>query len=334
MARRPTRARTSGQPGAQPARWPRHAEWVLAVGTLLLLGLAGGRARTTDTHMPQAAPLADYGPILIRAASLHDPARRYRVVATAAGQVVERSLDGVRWQTLLTPAFPKAAGTAAAAPSDTQGMPSDARPFPPRGRGSEGCPAAYTTVRALIPARSGPDIYVATAGENGDYLDGGCGGAIGGIFAIRTDGVAAPLGHDGLPFDQDPVGRTIRSYDVRGILVDPRYGSILYVQSGAGTGIGSPPPGLYKSTDSGVRWREIDAGLRPSTIYPCLPWPAGERLRSRHTADRGGQPGPAPVPERHRCVSQRGWRCLLAADGAEARGDTNAREGSGACTWP
>ena len=260
-------------------------ERAFAVGALVLLGLVGGRAGIASRHPAAATPRPGQGSILLRATSLQDPARRYRVVATVAGQVVERSTDsGAHWRTLLTPAFAAGAGTPAATPHlDPSAIETPGRsPVPGYQRAGVGrvapgiaedreCPAAYTAVRALTPARSGPDLYVATAGDAGNYLDGGCGSAIGGIFAFHANGVVKALGYDGLPFDQDPVGRTIRAYDVRGVVLDFLHSSVLYVQTGAGTAPDSPPPGLYKSVDAGRHWREIDAGLRPSATIRAFP---------------------------------------------------------------
>ena len=260
-------------------------ERAFAVGALVLLGLAGGRVGTASRHPAAATPGSGSGSILLLATSLQDPARRYRVVATAGGQVVERSTDsGAHWRALLTPAFAAAAGTPAGTPhlaSSTIKTPyrSPVHGYQRAGVGrvtpgmaeDQGCPAAYATIRSLTPARSGPDLYVATAGAIGSYLDGGCGSAIGGIFAIRSDGVARVLGVYGLPFDQDPVGRTIRAYDVRGIVLDLLHSPILYVQAGAGTAPNSPPPGLYKSSNDGRHWREIDIGLQPSATIRVFP---------------------------------------------------------------
>ncbi|MGH2410801.1 MAG: Kelch repeat-containing protein, partial [Chloroflexota bacterium] len=60
------------------------------------------------------------------------------------------------------------------------------------------------------------------------------------------------------------MGRTIRTYDIYSVVTDPRNPGVIYVHASQGTGPGSPPAGLYKTTNNGGHWAEIDSGLRPS----------------------------------------------------------------------
>ena len=99
---------------------------------------------------------------------------------------------------------------------------------------------------------TGYRLYMGTEGTPGTYLAQGCDSAVGGIFAEKASGAIVALGHDGLPFAQDPVGRTIRAYDVDLIVASASGGQVdLYVHAGDGTGPGSPPTGLYQH-----RWRQ------------------------------------------------------------------------------
>ena len=177
---------------------------------------------------------------------------QYRVQAGSGGEIVERSTDGgASWQPVLSPASPlgavqhSALATAAGSCS----------------------PVLYSTVATLVPTGTQSDqLYVATNGDQGNYLDGACAGTVGGIYAVGSDGAVRALGTTGLPFAQDPVGRTDPSYSIDSLVLDPTHPGTLYVHAGAGTGPYSPPAGLYKSTDAGSTWSQIDSGLQSSTV--------------------------------------------------------------------
>jgi hypothetical protein len=216
---------------------------------LLMMAYAPARQRIAEVAALLAGSASPPGATLLQAGS--GPIR-YRVEQGSMGDIVERSTDGgVTWSPVLSPV-------------------SDLRPAqqgaPAVGAGT--CsPVLYSAVSALVPTGTGDNqVYVATDGEQGNYLDGACAGTIGGIYAVGSAGDVHALGTTGLPFDQDPVERTNRSYSIDLIVPDPAHPGTLYVHAGAGAGPDSPPAGLYKSIDSGATWTEIDAGLQSSYL--------------------------------------------------------------------
>ncbi|HXT34869.1 MAG TPA: kelch repeat-containing protein [Chloroflexota bacterium] len=212
--------------------------------------------RTQPTHVAAArvglaAPTSS-GSVEMRVASLDSPSTVYRVRSTSTGEIVEISTDsGVHWTPVLAP--------------------TPAQPETPRRLGLVGSaptclPANYGHVNTLAALGTGAGtLFVGTMGTPGNYLDGGCSSADGGLYASIGGQAAIRLGTDGLPYAQDPVGRTVRAYDIDVVTADPRNPGSIYVHAAQGTGPDSPPAGLYRSTDGGGHWVEIDNGLRPST---------------------------------------------------------------------
>ncbi len=179
--------------------------------------------------------------------STADDATQYRVRDTTDGQIVEQSTDaGHSWTVVLSPTPARAARARAVV-------------------ASQGCsPATYNRVRTLARGHGGTArLYIGAGGQSGNYLEGGCNSATGGLYAQRSTGIVEALGHEGLPYDQDPVGRAPRAYTVDSVIVDPGDDATVYVHA-TGTGPGSPPEGLYKSMDGGQHWRAINEGVSPS----------------------------------------------------------------------
>ncbi len=193
--------------------------------------------------------------ITLQTVDPHNPQLWYRVSSSAAGQIVEQSSDGgQQWVAVLTP-----------------GQPAPLTANVSRTAANAACtPARYTKVQAFTPASAAVyGLYVGTAGTPGTYLARGCDSTVGGIFAERSgaSGGIIALGNDGLPYAEDPVGRTIRSYDVDTIVTTIiQNQTVLYVHASQGTGPGSPPTGLYSTMDNGQHWHEIDTGLQASAI--------------------------------------------------------------------
>ena len=163
----------------------------------------------------------------------------YRIASNS----VQRSTDGgLHWQTILTP----------------RGH----RQLP----GGAGCaPAHYVAVNAILQDRQLRDtLYVATSGTPGDYHNAGCDAAVGGFYVLANAG--APIARDsGLPFNQDPAGRTIRAYDLGRLTLDPTDGTKLIVDARGGFGPASPPAGLYCTIDGGRTWRFLHPLAAPTT---------------------------------------------------------------------
>jgi hypothetical protein len=229
-------------------RWLLHGLVVVGLALDAMLGGSTGVAPARNpAHAASVTPAVTLTAVDPRAAAV-----RYRVVTGPPGPIVEYSTDsGGHWAVAL--------------------MSGVARQSPAAVAAGAGCrPASYLAVRALTPVAVGsamaPSLYIATAGTIGDYLDGGCSSAVGGLFARQPSGAVTPLGTAGLPYDQDPAGRTIRAYDVDMVTPDPRQSAVLYVHASQGTGPGSPPEGLYRSVDAGRHWVEIDTGIRPSAV--------------------------------------------------------------------
>ncbi len=224
---------------------------VLVAATVM--GGSAGTAPPGRAHAVLSQLLAPLGSGM--AALAGDPGDSrpiYRVHATPDGQIVQESTDGgAQWTTLLTPSRgPQGSQSSTASIANPRCV-----------------PARYAAVRSLVtPAGGNARLFIATAGTPGNYLDGGCSSAVGGVYAGSGPGTVAPLGTDGLPFAQDPAGRTIRAYDVDSVTVAPSNSAVLYVHASGGTGPESPPAGLYRTTDGGTHWTEIDRGLQPSTV--------------------------------------------------------------------
>ncbi len=222
----------------------------VAVVVQTLIGIAAGdqdrqaSAGRAGSHPAVGARLnATLGPVQYQ----------YRARRSSAGDVVEYSTDGgALWSTLLVPVPALSGQSNAGAAVSTIGC----------------TPSSYSSVRILAATGTSGNspLYIGTAGAAGDYLDQGCSSAVGGIF-MSAGGSAPPvrLGADGLPFAQDPAGRTIRAYDVDAV-VPALAAGVIYVHASDGTGPASPPAGLYKTIDDGLHWSEIDTGLMPSSI--------------------------------------------------------------------
>jgi hypothetical protein len=220
------------------------------VAAIVLAAMLSGSATHGATAIQDPARSAgDAGPITITAMNPDNPQARYRVRSAQSGDVVEISIDGgSQWFSVLAP-VPAHPATAATNLLE--------RPI--------SCiPANYQSVNALTAIGAGAGtLYIGTAGTPGDYLDRGCSSAQGGPYVSVNGAAAVRLGTRGLPFAQDPVGRTIPAYGIDTVTADPHSGTI-YVHAADGTGPGSSPAGLYKTSDAGATWSEIDTGLRPS----------------------------------------------------------------------
>jgi len=177
----------------------------------------------------------------------------YRVV----GARVQRSTDGGRHWTLVL---------------DPGGH--------PRLRDNSCHPARYHNVVNLRVAGLFPSsLLVASRGAPGSARPGardlGCDAATGGLFVLRPDasGVlrsTAALA-SGLPYAQaaraaGAVPAAPRTYTLLDVTADPTNPNVLYANAaGAPRGLAgpaSPPGGLYRSTDGGLRWSAAMRGLR------------------------------------------------------------------------
>ncbi len=226
---------------------------IARLGTFIVILAAvatGNVAQRASAGHDSAQPGTDQGPITITTTNPHNSHARYRARSGRSGDVVEISTDdGSHWLNVLAPVPPRPNAGAYAA----------------LGQWSSCVPASYQRVDALAVDGAGPGmLYIGTAGAVGDYLDRGCSSAQGGLYASANGAAAASMGTRGLPYAQDPAGRTTPAFDVDAVTADPRINAI-YVHASGGTGPGSPPAGLYRSTDGGEAWTEVDAGLRPSS---------------------------------------------------------------------
>ncbi|HVA93056.1 MAG TPA: hypothetical protein VNL71_24820, partial [Chloroflexota bacterium] len=197
-----------------------HALVVVAtLGSLLSPGTAPRHARAARLR---SASLDGPGSIEILTADPANPQVLYRSRSTPSGDIVEVSTDaGVQWTLVLAPT---AAQPLSGVQANVAGMPAACRP------------ANYTNIQSLTASGGGTGtLYIGASGTVGDYLDGGCTSAVGGLYA-STGGASLHLGTDGLPYAQDPVGRTIRAYDIDAVTADPRDPGVIYVHASQGTG--------------------------------------------------------------------------------------------------
>jgi len=188
----------------------------------------------------------------------------YRVV----GAYVQRSTDGGRHWTLAL---------------DPGGH--------PRLRDRSCHPARYQGIENLRVAGLFPNsLLVASRGAPGDGRDRGCDAATGGLFVLRPNGRGGLRGTaalaSGLPYAQAihpaRTGRTRgmvmvksapRTYDLLDIVADPTSPAVLYAEAAGDTGPpgpGSPPAGLYRSTDNGLHWRAAMRGLSGRVEHASL----------------------------------------------------------------
>jgi len=234
-----------------PALGPLH-------GSVTHGGRAGkpGRPAATGAGHGTAAPAPR---VSLATADRADRRLDYRVV----GALVQRSTDGGRRWTLVL---------------DPGGH--------PRLRDNSCHPARYHDVVNLRVAGLFPGALLVTArGAPGSPRNGGdigCDAATGGLFVLRPDGRGGLGGSaalaSGLPYTQATVagaGKTQprtaalavapRTYALLDVIADSTNPDMLYAEASDAAGPlapGSPPPGLYRSTDGGLHWRAAMRGLR------------------------------------------------------------------------
>jgi len=233
------------------------------------LGASGGRGAAT---VAGSGPHAAEPRVSMAAADYANHRVDYRVV----GAYVQRSTDGGRhWARALDPGGH------------------------PRLRDRSCHPARYQTIENLRVAGLFPEsLLVASRGTPGAH-GLGCGAATGGLFVLRPDGRGGLRGTaalaSGLPYTQararaavtsrtgkargipaasrGQVNNAPRTYDLLDIVADPTNPAMLYAEADGATGSlgpGSPPAGLYRSTDNGLHWRAAMRGLSGRVEHASL----------------------------------------------------------------
>ncbi len=232
-------------------------------GALVALAAgAKGSGRAINGAPPAGAPL-DLGaanpPFIVQSGRI-----TWRVTID---QRVERSLDGKRWDTVLTPGVST---------------------FDRQRNAYRNARYASVSFLAVSPHdRRG--LYVGTIGALGDYLTAGAGGADGGLY-YSADGASRWVAlSGGLSFTYEP-RLHVPTFGLDSLVFDPAQRGRMYAQTLSAFGTPGHDAGLYRSTDGGRHWRLAVDGLQAiSQGNPLIgsynAYPPGALLVDRNRTD-------------------------------------------------